>query len=55
MNQDRAGAVSPFSALTYQEQQTRWMEWRSRQLDYQPSGSTPPDESRARGKARPAF
>lgn len=28
--------TSPFSALTYQEQQDRWLEWRSRQLDYCP-------------------
>lgn len=25
---------SPFSALTYKEQQDRWLEWRSRQLEY---------------------
>ncbi len=41
MSQDHA--ASPFSALSYQEQQRRWMEWRSRQLDYQPvSDRTPP-------------
>ena len=37
MDQDKAPAASPFSALTYQEQQDRWLEWRSRQLDYQPA------------------
>ncbi len=37
MDQDKASAASPFSALTYQEQQDRWLEWRSRQLDYQPA------------------
>lgn len=26
--------ASPFSALTYKEQQDRWLEWRSRQLDF---------------------
>ena len=26
--------ASPFSALSYQEQQDRWLEWRSRQLDF---------------------
>lgn len=36
MDQEKASA-SPFSALTYQEQQDRWLEWRSRQLDYQPA------------------
>lgn len=34
MNQEKG--TSPFAALTYQEQQDRWLEWRSRQLDYQP-------------------
>ena len=29
--------ASPFSALSYQEQQDRWLEWRSRQLDYRPA------------------
>lgn len=29
--------ASPFAALTYQEQQDRWLEWRSRQLDYRPA------------------
>ena len=37
MEQAKASAASPFSALTYQEQQDRWLEWRSRQLDYQPA------------------
>jgi len=36
MNQEKQAVPSPFSALTYQEQQDRWMEWRSRQLEYQP-------------------
>ena len=44
MDQEKTSAASPFSALTYQEQQDRWLEWRSRQLDYQPaSGSRPPE------------
>ena len=44
MDQDKASAASPFSALTYQEQQDRWLAWRSRQLDYQPAGSEPPTQ-----------
>ncbi len=28
---------SPFAALSFEEQQRRWMEWRSRQLDYRPA------------------
>lgn len=42
MNQEKQAVPSPFSALTYQEQQDRWLEWRSRQLDYRPVSSTPP-------------
>ena len=34
MHQDQM--ASPFSALTYQQQQDRWLEWRSRQLQYHP-------------------
>ena len=37
MNQDQHASASPFSALSYQEQQDRWLEWRSRQLNYQPA------------------
>ena len=44
MDQDKANAASPFSALTYQEQQDRWLEWRSRQLDYQPAAEKQPTE-----------
>lgn len=39
MNQERS--ASPFSAMTYQEQQDRWLEWRSRQLDYQSTAKEP--------------
>ncbi len=39
MSQETCSAASPFSALTYQEQQDRWLEWRSRQLDYRPAAS----------------
>lgn len=42
MSEDRNS--SPFSALTYAEQQDRWREWRSRQLDYQSAESLPPVE-----------
>lgn len=42
MDQEKKDA-SPFAALTYQEQQDRWLEWRSRQLDYRSASSTPPD------------
>ena len=41
MDQDKASGASPFSALTYQEQQDRWLEWRSRQLDYRPAAEPP--------------
>ncbi len=47
MDQDKASAASPFSALTYQEQQDRWLEWRSRQLDYQPVSSGQSSETPA--------
>lgn len=47
---------SPFAALTFAQQQDRWREWRSRQLDYQdtplerpapaaPAAPVPPAES----------
>ena len=56
MDQDRASAASPFSALTYQEQQDRWLEWRSRQLDYQPANvrqaPTPPETQSEEGLPR---
>ncbi len=42
MNQEQSSNVSPFSALSYQEQQDRWLEWRSRQLDYRPAGEEEP-------------
>ena len=44
MSQETCAATSPFSALTYQEQQDRWLEWRSRQLDYQPAADRRPPE-----------
>ena len=34
MNQNKPDNTSPFAAMSYQEQQDRWMEWRSRQLEY---------------------
>ena len=37
MNRDQ-NAASPFSALSYQEHQDRWLEWRSRQMDFQEGG-----------------
>ena len=30
MSQEKS--ASPFSEMTYQEQQDKWLEWRSRQL-----------------------
>ncbi len=36
--------TSPFAALTYQEQQDRWREWRSRQLIYRSADDLPPVE-----------
>ena len=47
MDQEKAAPVSPFSALTYQEQQDRWLEWRSRQLHYQPAAAPAPREAQA--------
>lgn len=35
---------SPFSAMTYREQQDRWLEWRSRQLDYRASDGCGADD-----------
>lgn len=40
MNQEKN--ESPFAALSWEEQQRRWMEWRSRQLDYRPAEETQP-------------
>lgn len=36
-------AFSPFAALSYQEQQDRWLEWRSRQLDFKPAQEEHPE------------
>ena len=44
MNQEQSESKSPFAALTWQEQQDRWLAWRSRQLDYQPAGSVSASE-----------
>ncbi len=43
---------SPFAALSFSQQQDRWREWRSRQLDYQetplePLSPRPAQEKRA--------
>ena len=51
MSQEKSAGASPFAAMTYQEQQDRWLEWRSRQLDYQPAEKEPQPE--AAGKAEP--
>ena len=37
---------SPFAALSFEEQQRRWMEWRSRQLDYRPAQAQAADAPR---------
>lgn len=42
---------SPFAALSYEEQQRRWMAWRSRQLDYQPARESPVEEAGAPSEA----
>ena len=34
MSQKKSENTSPFAAMSYQEQQDKWMEWRSRQLEY---------------------
>ena len=48
MQNDKAAAASPFSALTYQEQQARWKEWQARQLNYKPltESEAPPQPPR---------
>ncbi len=47
MNREKTELQSPFSALTWQEQQDRWLAWRSRQLDYQPAQTvSSPDTDR---------
>ncbi|MBR5109017.1 MAG: hypothetical protein IK099_02385 [Clostridia bacterium] len=48
MNQEKAETRSPFSAMSYQEQQDQWLAWRSRQLDYQPAGSGQAEEEKPR-------
>ena len=56
MSQEHCAAASPFAALTYQEQQDRWLEWRSRQLDYRPADPESPgvrtEEKNAQQKGR---
>ena len=42
MSQDNQ--LSPFAALSYKEQQDRWLEWRSRQLDYHTVAAPNPTE-----------
>ena len=60
MSQETCAAASPFSALTYQEQQDRWLEWRSRQLDYRPADAggqweqPQPNPGNQKGTAYPA-
>ena len=51
MNQEKQAPQSPFSTMTYQEQQDKWLEWRSRQLDYQPAS---PEGEKPSEKPRPA-
>ena len=52
MKQEKSGS-SPFSALSYKEQQDRWMEWRSQQLDFR-EAVPPLQQSEAALPARPA-
>lgn len=49
------GGNSPFSALSYKEQQDRWMEWRSQQLDFREAAPVqqPPREMRRDEKNDP--
>ena len=48
MSQEKS--ASPFSEMTYQEQQDRWLEWRSRQLEFREGNVV--EENR--GKKTPA-
>ena len=45
MSQPESENTSPFAALSYQEQQDRWMEWRSRQLEYRAADEMVPDRT----------
>ena len=46
---EKTETKSPFAALTWQEQQDRWLAWRSRQLDYRPAEKeTPAEKPRAK-------
>ena len=42
MSQEKTETKSPFVALTWQEQQDKWLAWRSRQLDYQAASAEEP-------------
>ena len=53
MSQDQHAPASPFAALSYQEQQDRWMEWRSRQLDYRDAEPSI-EERRREGRQQPS-
>ena len=45
MAREKCCCTSPFAALSYKEQQDRWMEWRSQQLDYRSAAiSAPPPQ-----------
>ena len=44
MSQGKFENTSPFAALSYQEQQDKWLEWRSRQLEYRPAEEITPEE-----------
>ena len=52
MKQEKNGS-SPFSALSYKEQQDRWMEWRSQQLDFR-EAVPPQPQAGVSAPARPA-
>ncbi len=42
MASDKPRNTSPFSALSYQEQQDQWLAWRSQQLEYHDASVPPP-------------
>ena len=54
MSQEKTETKSPFAALTWQEQQDKWLAWRSRQLDYQPAARDEPGPEPIRPPEQPA-
>ena len=54
MSQEKTASPSPFSALSYQEQQDRWLKWRSQQLNYRAPTEEKPQENEQKKKREQA-